>query len=478
MREKLISYLIEDIAPAVEKNHDPEGTILKFANEHNMASSLVETLGQLYNTAKTVAHLEKSANRGSDFPLLDVPKMMGKYLEVHPVKQAAIKGESAYDQFNCSDPDSLPSFFENIGVPVRLVKDESTETPVKSASVPAPTRADYRAEDDRAKEIEYISQARFEFTEDLRQHLTKFAFTIKQAGTDFSQFEEDAVGLHGDSVKPVMDHLARFCEYQFVQVKRASLDKKGDTNVVVTDEHGLFAQLEQIQMDMAKIAAADAELTKLAGPVAVSAPEVKEVDPAAVAAWQGGSGKTKPSSPSTGGGPPVKPTKAPAADAAKGKAKAESKAERPPYLKTLAGAGSAAVSPYEQIPAMKRKLEEFMGTGFNSDQQTVDRGYNDAKHLSVLQQLLTSDEVLAEADHDKVVNMFNTLRQTAPSLAADPNIAGVALRSMIQHDGISPFDVKGFLETENAKQKNVMNEKVLDAANYGGAPIPKPDKVR
>lgn len=104
-------------------------------------------------------------------------------------------------------------------------------------------------------------------------------------------------------------------------------------------------------------------------------------------------------------------------------------------------------------------------------------GYNDAKHLSVLQQLLTSDEVLADADHEKVVSLFNTLRQNAPSVAADPNIAGVALRSMIQHDGISPFDLKGFLDTENAKQKNVMNDKVLDSINYGGAPVQKPNKV-
>ena len=491
MREKLIGYLINDIAPAVAKNHDPEGTILKFASEHNLATALVETLGQLFNTAKTVAHLEKSASRGSDFPLLDVPQLMAKYLEVQPVKKASIKGESAYDQFMCGS-DDLPSFFDNIGVPVQIVKDDVTETPIKSASEKKvqPTRADYRDQSHEAKNYEQLEQARFEFQEDLRSNLTKFAFMVKQAGVPFEQIEADALALNGTEIKSALDHAAQFCTTKFVQVKRASVDTAEKGNRVIQDEHGLLAQLGLIQFDLKKIAAADAALLEKSA--------AKPQTAAAEVTWGG-----EHDSPSSAHARPLKPKPRepreqgaalthtggkPLTVSHEAEAKPESRqpstpkshtpvSESPTYLKTLAGAGSNAISPLTSFPDLKQKVREFMGLGGNDDQRTVDTGYNDAKHLSVLQQLLTSDEVLADADHEKVVSLFNTLRQNAPSVAADPNIAGVALRSMIQHDGISPFDLKGFLDTENAKQKNVMNDKVLDSINYGGAPVQKPNKV-
>ena len=53
---------------------------LKFANEKNLAPALLEKLGQVYNTAKTVNYLDKSAaKRGSSFEILDVSDMLETY---------------------------------------------------------------------------------------------------------------------------------------------------------------------------------------------------------------------------------------------------------------------------------------------------------------------------------------------------------------------------------------------------------------
>jgi len=467
MRQKLISWLIEDIAPAVERSHDPEGEILKFASQHNLATALVETLGQLFNTAKTVAHFEKAANRGSDFPLLDVPAMVSKYLEVAPVKQASRHAESAFDQFNCGLDDKnyhLPDFFKDCGMPVQVVKDDFTETPMesKSASEPGPTRLTYRDETHERKNLEQLEQARFEFIEDLREDLTKLAQLIKRNGVDFEQFETDALAIHGDSVKAAVDATARFCNTKYTQVKRASADKKGEPRVV-RDELGVLAQLEQVKFDMQKIAVATEALGEQTGLVERAAKPNKPRE------------KVPDESPMQMTNEPDAPGKAQAAPSRK--APTSGGGERPSYVGALEKGFTNAAAPITNMPAMRGHLEDFLGQGFNSDQQQVDTGYADAKHMSVLQQLLMNDEVLSEADHDKVVSMFNTLRRTSPSIASDPNIAGVALRSMIQHDGISPFDVKSFLDTEGAKQKVDFNKQVIDDTRYGGKPVSKPSKV-
>jgi hypothetical protein len=119
-------------------------------------------------------------------------------------------------------------------------------------------------------------------------------------------------------------------------------------------------------------------------------------------------------------------------------------------------------------------LSGILGSGKNMDQKHVDDAHAEARHVAILQNLLTTDEVLSEADPEHVVSMYNTLRRLSPHLADDPNVARVALRTMVQHDGVSPFDAKNFLDTEQSHQKNQLSKHTLDDINYGGKPAPKP----
>jgi hypothetical protein len=92
----------------------------------------------------------------------------------------------------------------------------------------------------------------------------------------------------------------------------------------------------------------------------------------------------------------------------------------------------------------------------------------------MLQRLLLTDEVLADADPERVAEIYNTFRATMPALAADPNVMRVALRSALQHDGIAPFDVKGFLDTQLAAQRMDMNRRQLNDTLYKGKDLPAP----
>lgn len=83
---------------------------------------------------------------------------------------------------------------------------------------------------------------------------------------------------------------------------------------------------------------------------------------------------------------------------------------------------------------------------------------------------MTTDEILAEADPEQVIHIYNTIRQMAPEVAGDTNVMRVLLRSAVQHEGISPFDLKGILETELAKQKVDQGQRRVSDQQYNLQP--------
>ena len=103
MNEQIASWF-EGLIPEIKKTGDPRGTIIKFAKEKNLAPALVERLGYIYNTAKTINYLDKSASndRGQSFAILDVEDMLNEYT----TKQAT------NDEHKYSD-DGFSSFKKN-----------------------------------------------------------------------------------------------------------------------------------------------------------------------------------------------------------------------------------------------------------------------------------------------------------------------------------------------------------------------------
>jgi hypothetical protein len=474
MRQQLITWLIDEIAPEIRKNRDPEGTILKFANEKNLAPALVQSLGQLFNTAKTLAFMEKSANRGASFPLLDVDKMVEKYTAVPHTKSASknlmAATESAYDHFGFDTPSkSLAACFKD--VPGLKIEDEQvySEEPVKSAS--SDTRQALRSESETRHLIDTLTQAKADFEQDARELLMKSAQQIKQAGLSFEKIEQDALWVHGDIIKPATALLASYCSAEHIKVARA---RDAGENRLVRDNLDLIKNLELVSDCLFKIAATD-EMMAATRKLPDSA---NPVDPAKGYKYERSPDPEERVRPLDLHQPPDKPHKSPKADRPESRStgrsggqKSAPAAEDKGYFAHVGGALNAAAAPLTNIPTFQKKFKEMLGHGRNSDQQHVDTSFEDAKHLAVLQNLLTTDDVLSEADPEAVVNMYNTVRRAAPSLAGDTNVMRVALRSMIQHDGVSPFDLKGFLDTEQAGQKNELNRRMLNDMDYGNGSV-------
>jgi len=484
MRQQLITWLIDDIAPAIRKNHDPEGTILKFANEHNLAPALVQTLGQLFNTAKTLAFMEKSANRGATFPILDVDKMVDKYLDVRPSKSASRNltkaTTSAYDLFDFenSEKTSLAACFEN--VPGLKVEDEIvfSERPVKFAS--EDVRRDLRFDSENKHLLDTLNQAKSDYEQDAREILVKLARNIKQNELSFEKIEQDALWVHGDIIKPAVSMLADYCAADHVKIARA---KDIGENRLVRENMSIINDLDKVSDCLFKLAAANGmieETIKAATPHSIEQAE-RAAPPAGAKRHEVVLPSNAPPALESGDESPKSERPEPRSTGRSGGKSAPSKnapsnaTPEKGYFSHIAGAISSATEPFAKIPTHQKTLKDMLGHGRNTEQEHVDTAHEDTKHLAVLQNLLTTDDVLAEADPEVVVNMYNTVRRVAPSLAGDTNVMRVALRSMIQHDGISPFDLKSFLDTEQAGQKTEFNKRLLGEMDYGGADFsPKP----
>lgn len=460
MRNQMIEWMTEDILPKIRQTGKPEATLLKFASEKNLSAGQIEGLGHLYNTAKTLCYLEKAANRGATFPIIDVPTLVDDYLEVH--KKDAGQLQPSYAGHRDSLTDCFSSLF-NAGIAEAAIPVISQVNLQKRAT----------AEQDNTKLLaEFTDQAIFEIKEDIRDGMMKIASGLRThcSDTSYEQVEADALLALGEGAKPMLDKLATFLTASRWTVKRAS--GPGPARLV-RDQFGFIPQLEKLQDDYVRLETAD-ELRKEASAVLDQmATETrhshsKQDSPPkseAPASENGEAGahtnRKQHNSPAGGGKPPA------------GKAMMSGSSSPKPSGTYF---GKANELEKEHLrPHLARYLEmgqKAFGGGSNSSQRHVDQSMQDTRHLAVLQNLLSTDPVLAEADHDQVVELYNTLRENSPSIAGDSNVARVVLRSMIQHDGVSPFDLKGFLDTEAARQKVDVGQRGMDAHLYSGAPLP------
>jgi hypothetical protein len=308
-----------------------------------------------------------------------------------------------------------------------------------------------------------IKQARSDFRVESQKDMELVHRGLRMhSDLNFSDLETDALSLYGDAVAPVMEKLAGYIQACKWPITRG---KKDETKRLIPEYYGFMDKVasllnlyywEQASTEcvkQAEVVLAEPEVeTAQSAPAEEprgkqkNKPELKEDIRPTTSAVKGGPGDGSKNNKGDGKSAPGRP--------AEGFFSGVNKA-----VDTVAGKGYGLMEPV---------LQKALSGGFNDDQQMVDRDYTDARHLATLQRLIMTDGVLSEADPEKVVSMYNTLRQMAPSLAGDANVMRVALRSAIQHDGISPFDIKSFLDTESARQKTDYNRRLHDTLSYGG----------
>lgn len=103
--------MLNSIMPEIVESKDPEATMLKCAKKNNLSPAQLEKLGHVFNSMKTLVGLEKQANRGDSFSIVNVPEMVGKYTTYDPERVLSDRAEQVHSKvdkltkYANSDPD-------------------------------------------------------------------------------------------------------------------------------------------------------------------------------------------------------------------------------------------------------------------------------------------------------------------------------------------------------------------------------------
>ena len=506
-RQQLIEYLIDDITPRIKKSGDAHGELLKFANERNLSPALLESLGQLFNTAKTICYLDKSANRGGSFPIVDVPKLVNDYLEVPPSAEA----KSAATPYNAWAFEAGPrddklidmnptggvrnSFPTDLFANPSVVNEEADWMPVDEclethgmASKRASTLA---ARHLKKSEIDKINQDIFDADQDCVAVLAKWAKQFRQDDRlRFDALESTVMCRYGDEAKHVLDKMAKYLSDNHIDATRAT---GPGTARLLDDRNGFLPDVGILMQKTASIAgwqtmlenAHDASLHlerelyhenganeweiffKPAATMTAPPPAAASTQRSGSPRRQSnkGSQQRQPSTEQAGGGGSRNGGKGSTPDSV---VNAESfapdlGAEAKSLMDNSDGFFKSVLAPYKGALGV---VKDVMGKGYNHDQAHIDSSAHDTKSQAMLQNLMLTDEVLSEADPEKVVSAYNTIRSAAPHISNDANAMRVYLRTALQHQGVDPFTLKGFSDAESARQKVEENQHKVDDREY------------
>lgn len=485
MTRKVIGWL-SDLMPEIKRTNDPEGTMLKFARENNLEPALLEHMAQKFNTAKALNFLEKSANRGDSFHVVDSDKLVKDYTAARPKAAANSDWYPSGHAKAASDVQGL-SAFPRPEAHICVVEE------VKAASAPA-------AAGPSAAECEEFEQLRWELNEDLQEKIARLAVRVGSIlDFDFARNEADLLLLHGDFIKPACDRVAKAVldsgYTRGVAVKRAS--DKGKRRLV-DDEHDVHADFVAVQELMEKVSAANF----LAKEYVKSSTTWKTRPPGEARAeldqrldYDGPDSQAKNS-------PTFKADQKAKSDALradeksrKDKLDAEAQAdakfrtslqmtpERLQYDRERAGKPTGdkkeKSTPFNWDALVKNRPErphirnlfanallEVKPTK-NHEQEKLDQNYHDMLAKTVVERLIAHDPVISQHDPAMAVSLAHSIRRLAPDQASDINIMRWKLREALAHGGIPDQTVRDLASVHKTEVESRGKETEQNRDRYG-----------
>lgn len=97
MNHQAIIEQLSVLAPKLKAAESPEAVLVKYASDRNLSPAQLERIGQVYNIAKTLNFMDKSASRGDSFKVLDTQKMMADFTTFKPTAPKAAKSNAEWD---------------------------------------------------------------------------------------------------------------------------------------------------------------------------------------------------------------------------------------------------------------------------------------------------------------------------------------------------------------------------------------------
>jgi hypothetical protein len=514
MNHQAIIDQLSTLAPQLKAASAPEDVLIKYASDNNLSVAQLERIGQIYNIAKTLNFMDKSASRGDSFKVLDNEKMLAQYTQFKPKqkskeasndwnswfeaplrksasdasdneKSAIIKEEDGKYTVYSEDGSkrlSKPGTKEEAVKRLRQVEyfkkhkkantvpnimamanDELYSSHVSVADNPlqGTTTAQIKAELQKESSLRYELETTNQIISDAEDEVRKIASELLEmhrlSPLPFADMERDAVYCSDSStsIKKASDVICNI-----FQQKGWSLDRYDFNTAVprlVKDRHNVLPLFKSAAENIELIAAASSYKEELLKQATLSPPPRNTPVPSGQGQGQGAPfvdfDVILP-------GRPSRPKRTQDDDNSKNNSKdnkdKELTADLTKAIKTTADPDTY-LSNVNKVPSM---VKEHLQPSKNVRQEKIDNAFADTKRLAVIQSLLLTDPIIGEADPDMVLDLYNTLATANPEIVADKNLLKFALREALQYEAIPLHTYKDLISMgkDRAMTQNEQHE--------------------
>lgn len=137
MNHQAIIEQLSVLAPKLKAAESPEAVLVKYANDRNLSPAQLERIGQVYNIAKTLNFMDKSANRGDSFRVLDTQKMMADFTSHKPAPQKEAANNTDWNSWfdaptskaaSSTNPDDINSWIDGTEKSAKIVEEDGKYT--------------------------------------------------------------------------------------------------------------------------------------------------------------------------------------------------------------------------------------------------------------------------------------------------------------------------------------------------------------
>lgn len=470
-QQKLIDILTE-AAPKIVETRDPEGVLLKAAADHNMYPAQLEKLGHAFNQWKTLVAMEKQANRGDSFSLLDVQAMVGKYASYDPHKKLSKQDKELHDKVDnihksaSDDPyawlydvkpmdkaasgelevfekpktlrDLQPLFSMELEAPNQSVSYEIKQASAEEKTVEQHLMSHIAQLNDSEKIANALkSNAR----DAIELEAKKIASYVRQTdGLSWAEIVEDSVDRFGEKCAAAIDTLESYMQINHVPYKVVDMSKRAYAPTLLTDRHEQWPVIEKVigLVDMFKEAADSLE--KIEVERDQSRQRLQQIKEAAIPTPKG----------------PVNPS--PGSAAKQDSTKPNQNFPLQKGLNPIPGIRDAASNVNDLLNQLLPKPKQR--------EKQIDAAETEGKKQLALQQLILNDPVLQEADPAAVEDLYNTIASISPTFAADKNMMATALKEAVQYGAVPVNMLKDIASIEKDVVDTKLKQDTLNKTLY------------
>lgn len=137
MNHQAIIEQLSVLAPKLKAAESPEAVLVKYASERNLSPAQLERIGQVYNIAKTLNFMDKSASRGDSFRVLDTQKMMSDFTSFTPKQHKEATNSTEWNNWfdaplskaaSSSNPSDINSWIDETKKSAKIVEEDGKYT--------------------------------------------------------------------------------------------------------------------------------------------------------------------------------------------------------------------------------------------------------------------------------------------------------------------------------------------------------------